>query len=162
MEFEFLENELDEKTKSLIQKMENELKSKDKELESKDKKIDDLKNELDYLKRQLLNKNRKIFGKSSEQVDVNQMSLFDEAEKNSDPKAAEPILEETTYLRNKTPKYVGKKDNLAHLERVVIEHKLEVECSERIRHIESMIFSDFLSTARGFKFFSKNGIICND
>lgn len=125
MEFEFLENELDEKTKSLIQKMENELKSKDKEIESKDKKIDDLKNELDYLKRQLLNKNRKIFGKSSEQVDVNQMSLFDEAEKNSDPKAAEPILEEITYLRNKTPKYVGKKDNLAHLERVVIEHKLE-------------------------------------
>lgn len=45
--------------------------------------------------------------------------------KNSDPKAAEPILEEITYLRNKTPKYVGKKDNLAHLERVVIEHKLE-------------------------------------
>lgn len=87
MEFEFLGNELDEKTKSLIQKMENELKSKDKEIESKDKKIDDLKNELDYLKRQLLNKNRKIFGKSSEQVDVNQMSLFDEAEKNSDPKA---------------------------------------------------------------------------
>ena len=43
MEFEFLENELDEKTKSLIQKMENELKSKDKEIESKDKKIDDLK-----------------------------------------------------------------------------------------------------------------------
>ena len=67
--------------------MENELKSKDKELESKDKKIDDLKNELDYLNRQLLNKYRKIFGKSSEQVDVNQMSLFDEAEKNSDPKA---------------------------------------------------------------------------
>ena len=125
MEFEFLGNELDEKTKSLIQKMENELKSKDKEIESKDKKIDDLKNELDYLKRQLLNKNRKIFGKSSEQVDVNQMSLFDEAQKNSDPKAAEPILEEITYLRNKTPKYVGKKDNLAHLERVVIEHKLE-------------------------------------
>lgn len=38
MEFEFLGNELDEKTKSLIQKMENELKSKDKEIESKDKK----------------------------------------------------------------------------------------------------------------------------
>ena len=30
-----------------------------------------------------------------------------------------------TYLRNKTPQYIGKKDNLAHLKRVVIEHKLE-------------------------------------
>lgn len=81
-------------------------------------------NELQYLKKQLLNKNREIFGKSSEKVDVNQMSLFDEAEKNSNPKAAEPVVEEITYLRNKTPKYVGKKDNLATLERVVIEHKL--------------------------------------
>lgn len=118
MEQEFLENELDENTKSLISKMEKELKSKDKE-------INDLKNELEYLKSQLLNKNRKIFGQSTEQIDINQMSIFDEAEKNSDPKASEPALEEITYLRNKNPKYIGKKDNLAHLERVVIEHKLE-------------------------------------
>lgn len=73
----------------------------------------------------MLNKNRKIFGQSTEQIDINQMSIFDEPEKNSDPKVAEPVLEEITYLRNKNPKYIGKKDNLAHLERVIIEHKLE-------------------------------------
>lgn len=109
MEHEFLENELDEDTKSLISNME-------KDLESKDKEISDLKNQLEYLKSQLLNKNRKIFGKFTEQIDINQMSIFDEAE---------PVLEEITYLRNKNPKYIGKKDNLAHLERVIIEHKLE-------------------------------------
>lgn len=132
MEFDFWGNELNEKTKYLIEKMEKEIKSKDceiksknQEIKSKDQEINNLKNELEYLRSQVLNKNRKIFGKSSEQVDVNQMSLFDEAEKYSDPKADEPALEEITYLRNKTQKYIGKKDNLANLERVIIEHKLE-------------------------------------
>lgn len=125
MEHEFFDNELDEETKSLISKMEKELESKDNELKTKDKEINDLKNELEYLKNQLLNKNRKIFGQSTEQVDINQMSIFDEAEKNSDPKSIEPTLEEITYVRNKNPKYIGKKDNLANLERVIIEHKLE-------------------------------------
>ena len=69
-----LENQLDEKTKLLISKME-------KEIESKDKEIDDLKNELIFLKGQILNKNRKIFGQSSEQVDSRQLSLFNDAEK---------------------------------------------------------------------------------
>lgn len=80
-----------------------------------------------YLKGQILNKNRKIFGKSSEQVNVDQMSIFDEAEKHSDSKVPEPAVEEITYIRNKTSKNMGKKDNLANLERVVIEHKLEDE-----------------------------------
>lgn len=66
-----------------------------------------------------------MFGQSTEQIDANQMSIFDEAEKNSDPKVAEPVLEEITYLRNKNKKYIGKKDNLANLERVIIEHNLE-------------------------------------
>lgn len=126
MEHEFLENELDENTKLLISKME-------KELESKNKEINNLKNELEYLKSRLLNKNRKIFGQSSEQLDINQMSIFDEAEKYSDPKVAEPILEEITYLRNKNPKYIGKKDNLAQLERVIIEHELEGENTKCIQ-----------------------------
>lgn len=60
-----LENQLDEKTKLLISKMEEQIESKDKE-------IDNLKKELAFLKGQLLNKNRKIFGQSSEQVDSRQ------------------------------------------------------------------------------------------
>lgn len=120
-----LENQLDEQTKEVILKMEKELELKNKELASKNQEIDLLKNELAYLKGQILTKNRKIFGKSSEQVDSNQISLFDEAEKYSDLKVAEPTIEEITYKRTKPSKNIGKKDNLANLEKVVIEHKLE-------------------------------------
>lgn len=110
--------ELDDKTKLLILKMQKELKSKDAE-------INELKNQLDFLKSQLLNKNRKLFGKSSEQVNENQMSFFNEAEKNSDTRIPEPELEEIVYTRKKPSSYTGKKDNLSTLERVVIEHKLD-------------------------------------
>mgnify|MGYP004523180609 CR=1 FL=1 len=50
-----------------------------------------------------------------------------EAEKHSDSKVNEPTLEEVTYKRAKKNSVAGKKDNLANLERVVIEHKLEGE-----------------------------------
>ncbi len=74
-----LENQLDEKTEELISNME-------KQIEAKDKEIANLKNELAYLKHQVLNKNRKIFGSSSEQVNSLQLSFFDEAENNSNPR----------------------------------------------------------------------------
>lgn len=69
-----LEDQLDEKTKLLISKMEEQIESKDKEIEN-------LKKELAFLKGQLLNKNRKFFEQSSEQVDSRQISLFNDAEK---------------------------------------------------------------------------------
>ncbi|MCI6188449.1 MAG: IS66 family transposase, partial [Clostridium sp.] len=127
MEQNNFENQMDEKTRLLISKLEKELKIKDDEIRAKEKEINDLKNELAILKGQILNKNRKIFGNSTEKVDPNQLSLFDEAEKNSDLKAPEPEVEEITYTRKKPSKYVGKKDNLSNLERVVIEHKLSDE-----------------------------------
>lgn len=102
MNYENLTNELDENTKSLIEKMEAELSAKDKE-------IKDLKNELAFLKGVIYNRNRKIFGASSEQVDVNQLSFFNEAEKFSDSKVEEPTLEEITYKRAKKNNYTGKK-----------------------------------------------------
>jgi hypothetical protein len=112
-----LEDQLDEKTKLLISKME-------KDIESKDKEIDDLKKELAFLKGQILNKNRKIFGQSSEQVDSRQLSLFNDSEKNSDIKIDKPSIEEITYTRKKSSSHLGKKDNLSGLDRVTIEHKL--------------------------------------
>ncbi|ARE86627.1 IS66 family transposase [Clostridium formicaceticum] len=120
-----LQNQLDEKTKELILKMEEELEARDNEIKSKDKEIADLKNELAYLKGQVLNKNRKIFGSSSEQTSSMQVSFFDEAEKESNLKVADPTIEEITYTRSKSSKNTGKKDNLANLEKVVIEHKLD-------------------------------------
>ena len=95
------ENMLGEETLLLISRME-------KELESKNNEINELKNKLAYLENQILNKNRMIFGKSSEQVDSNQLSLFDEAEINSDSKATEPTIEEITYTRKKSS-VIGKK-----------------------------------------------------
>ncbi|OOM06320.1 IS66 family transposase [Clostridium saccharobutylicum] len=117
MEILDLEDQLDEKTKLLISKME-------KEIESKDKEINNLKKELAFLKGQILNKNRKIFGQSSEQVDSRQLSLFNDAEKNSDFKIDEPTIEEITYTRKKSSSHLGKKDNLTGLDRVIIEHRL--------------------------------------
>lgn len=59
-------------------------------------------------------------------MDVNQLSLFNDAEKHSDSKCEEPKLEEITYKRTKKTGATGKKDNLANLETVIIEHKLEM------------------------------------
>jgi len=113
-----LHNQLDEKTKELILKMEEELDAKDQEIVA-------LKNELAYLKNQILNKNRKIFGSSTEQSSAMQLSFFDEAETHSNLKTEEPTVEEITYKRTKTSQSTGKKDNLANLEKVVVEHKLD-------------------------------------
>lgn len=137
MSGEILTNELDENTKALIEKVEK----MEKELSSKDEEIRNLKNELEFLKGVISNKNRKIFGASSEQLDVNQLSFFNEAEKHSDSKVEEPTIEEITYKRARKSNYVGKKDNLANLERVIIEHKLEnddlncKECGEKLTPI---------------------------
>ncbi len=151
MSHEILSNELDEATKLLIDKVElmeeelnknkEEINNKKEELSAKDKEIQQLKNEIAFLKGVISNRNRKIFGASSEQVDVNQLSLFNEAEKFSDSKVEEPTLEEIIYKRAKKSSYIGKKDNLANLERVVVEHKLEgedlncKECGEKLTPI---------------------------
>ena len=123
MNHEIITNELNENTKLLIDKVEK----MEAEINKKDEEINNLKNELAYLKGVLANRNKKIFGVSSEKVDTNQLSFFNEAEKYSDSKANEPDLEEITYKRAKKNSVKGKKDNLANLERVVIEHKLEGE-----------------------------------
>lgn len=110
----------------ILDKNNKEIINMKKQIKSKDQEIENLKNELEFLRSQILNKNRKIFGKSSEQVDGNQMSFFNEAEKYNDPKAEEPQIEEIKYKRKKVNNR-GKKDNLADLKRVVIEHKLKDE-----------------------------------
>jgi transposase len=113
-----IEEQLDEKVRLVISRMEKEIASKDEEIKN-------LKNELAFFKNQILNKNKKIFGKSSEQINDAQLNFFDEAEKYNDSKLAEPIIEEITYKRRKPSSHTGKKDNLANLNRVVIEHKLD-------------------------------------
>lgn len=114
-----------------------------KELELKNKEIESLKNRLDFLENQIINKNRKIFGKSSEKVDQNQLSFFNEAEQNSNSKINEPTVEEITYKRNKPSKNSTMKDNLSNLEVVEVEHKLDSSekkcdiCNEEMQVIGS-------------------------
>lgn len=95
------------------------------ELELKNKEIEDLKNRLAFLENQIINKNRKLFGRSSEQIDQNQLNFFNEAEQNSNSKISEPTVEEITYKRNKPSKKNTMKDNLSNLEVIEIEHKLD-------------------------------------
>ena len=100
-----------------------ELRVKVKEQENQ---INKLNNQVENLTQAILHCNKKMFGSSSEKTPVDgQLSFFNEAEKNSDSKAAEPELEEVVYTRKKPSTHKGKKDNLATLERVVIEHKLD-------------------------------------
>ena len=58
-------DELDDKTKLIISKMEKVIADKNSEIE-------ELKKLLAFFKDQILLKNRKMFGSSSEQVDENQ------------------------------------------------------------------------------------------
>ncbi len=120
MNGEILENQLDEKTKSLINEMEKKLSEKENE-------INNLKNELAYLKAQLANRNKKIFSSTSEKINPNQISFFNEAEKESNSNIEEPVIEEICYIRKKPSNNSGKKDNLEGLEKVIIEHKLSEE-----------------------------------
>lgn len=144
MNHEIINNELSEETKLLISKIElikNELSNNKKTLSEKDREIQELKNEIALLKGVISTNNRKIFGTSSEQVDVNQLSFFNDAEKYSDSKIEEPVLEEIIYKRTKKNGVTGKKDNLANLETVIIEHKLEgdalncKDCGEELTEI---------------------------
>jgi transposase len=116
--------QFDKDIKLLISNLEKNLESKDQELESKEKEIKSLKNENEYLKAIILNKNRKIFGKSSEKYNPNQLSMFNEAEAFADPKHEELETEEISYTRNKKTEKRTKKDNLANLKREVIHHYL--------------------------------------
>jgi hypothetical protein len=74
-------------------------------LSSKDQQIQNLKNEIEFLKGQLSNRNKKIFGTSSEQVDANQLSLFNEAEKFSDSKVEEHVI--YSYVCKSCEKEIG-------------------------------------------------------
>ncbi|MDP4178620.1 MAG: IS66 family transposase [Bacillota bacterium] len=116
--YRFNKEKLDQKTRESISNME-------RDIESSNKRIIDLKNELASLKDQALNKNKKVFHKSNEHLNGNQIIIFDEAEKYYDNKLAEPTMEEITSKKKKLFSYLGKKANLSNLKRITIEHKLD-------------------------------------
>ncbi len=122
---------LDEKTQILINQLHTQIASKDDEIAfkndeimAKNDEIKTLENELAYLKGQILKKNNKIYGRSSEKVDSDQLSIFNEAETNANLKQEEPTIEAVVVKRKNTTKRT-KKESFENLETVVIEHKLE-------------------------------------
>jgi len=93
---------------------------------TQDKAIADLSVQLEYLKEMLRLNQHKLFGRSSEKVDSNQLSIFNEAEVEAKPSVPEPVLEEViTYRRRKQR---GQREAmLKDLPVEVIEHRLPLE-----------------------------------
>lgn len=72
-------------------------------------KINLLENKLIWMMEQITLSKHKKFGASSEKSEYDQISLFDEAEKEADEHIIEPTLEQITYKRKKR---VGKKEDM--------------------------------------------------
>ena len=98
--------------------------------------------ELQWLRESIASKQKKMFGKSSEKISSDQLSLFDEAELESTPIKIEPKLEEITYKRKKKGKHHKELDELETTK--IIEYKLseeERECPkcENTLHVMSKV-----------------------
>ncbi|MBU3183151.1 IS66 family transposase, partial [Clostridium psychrophilum] len=86
---------------------------------------EELNAKLKWYEEQFRLANQKRFGASSERTDLDQLSIFNEAEKEADQTAIEPTVEEITYKRRKK---VGQKEKmLEDLPVEVIEYRLTDE-----------------------------------
>lgn len=72
-------------------------------------KVDMLESKVEWMLEQIRLSQHNRFGNSSEKTEYNQISLFNEAEKEADELVAEPDLEEITYKRKKR---AGKKEEM--------------------------------------------------
>jgi len=84
---------------------------------------EELNAKLKWYEEQFRLANQKRFGASSEKTDLDQLSIFNDAEKEADQTAIEPTVEEITYKRRKK---VGQREKmLEDLPVEVIEYRLE-------------------------------------
>lgn len=88
-------------------------------------KIEELTAKLNWYEEQFRLSQQKRFGASSDQTDSNQLSIFNEAEKESRPEKEEPTIEEITYKRKKV-KGLNKK-SFDDLPVEIIEYRIEEE-----------------------------------
>ena len=112
-------------------------KNPDKELNTMDESIESLQNKcallqqekeelaakLKWYEEQFRLSQEKRFGTSSEKMDSDQLSIFNEAEKESRPNGKEPDLEVITYKRSKAKG--SKKKSFEDLPVEVVEYKPE-------------------------------------
>src|SRR5690554_2954832 len=109
-------------------------------IEEKDRRISELERQVEWFLSQLRLSKHKQYGASSEQTDLNQMSIFNEAESNADLTQPEPeITEVKTHYRRRTRLTTDKLPEDLPIE--VIEHELPKEdrdCSECGRELHTM------------------------
>lgn len=87
--------------------------------------VAELTAKLNWYEEQMRLSNQKRFGTSSEKTDITQLSIFNEAEQEVNPKTPEPTVEEVTYKRRKK---VGKRDEMMEdLPVEVVEYRLSDE-----------------------------------
>lgn len=105
--------------------------------------IEELSAKLKWYEEQFRLSQKQRFGASSEKTDPEQLSFFDEAEQEADPKAPEPTTLEITYKRRKTK---GKNDKmLEDLPVETVEYHLPEEdqacpqCDERLHRMSKEI-----------------------
>lgn len=72
-----------------------------KQIQQLEQQVDKLNNQLDWYEQQVKLLTKKQFGKSTEKMNVEQLSLFNEIENDETPIKIEPQLEEITYKRKK-------------------------------------------------------------
>lgn len=87
--------------------------------------IEELTAKLNWYEEQFKLSQQKRFGASSEQTNPDQLSIFNEAEKESRPKKEEPTIEEITYKRKR--KKGLNKNSFDDLPVERIEYKLDEE-----------------------------------
>lgn len=101
--------------------------------------VEELSTKLKWYEEQFRLAQQRQYGASSEKTDPNQLSFFDEAEQEADPKVPEPTVEGVTYTRRKTK---GKNDKmLEDLPVESIEYRLaegEQECPQCQGHLHEM------------------------
>jgi len=86
-----------------------------------DQKIAELTAKLVWFEEQYRLSQQKNFGRSSEKVDTNQLSIFNETEVEAEP-APEPTMEHITYTRKKR---ITREEKLDNLPEEIVEYRLE-------------------------------------
>lgn len=108
-----------------------------------EQKVEELTIKLNWYEEQFRLSKQNRFGASSEKIDHNQISLFDEAEQEADSKLKEPDLVEVTYKRRKK---TSKNDKiLEELPIEVIEYRLSEDeqicpkCGEKLHEMSKEV-----------------------
>lgn len=123
--------------------MDEHIQSLQDQIAVQEQQIEELSAKLKWYEEQFRLNQKRRFGASSEKTDPDQLSFFNEAEQEAEPKAPEPTVEEITYKRRKTK---GKNDKMFEdLPVETVEYHLPEDeqtcpqCHEQLHHMSKEI-----------------------